>query len=420
MKITEHEWNKYRKKALFRPLEPLTPPPVFGRFIVIPVMDELEELPDTLKSLSLALNRPLSTSTGILLVVNHPPDTPEKRRAADETLLRQLRTAAPELLQELIPGETLFWIDAASAGNELLRGVGEARRIGLDCALTLLAPEQREEAFLCCLDADSPVAPDYLERLEECFLTHPEAGAVSIAVRHRPGKTAAEESAIRAYERYMADYVARLKEAGSPYAFHTIGSAMAVRVPVYIAAGGMRVRSGAEDFYFLQAVRKIAPVIEYPEPLVFPAARPSDRVPFGTGPAIRAQLAGQPLPEYANTAFAALKILLKAADDEILRNIEKFDEKVTDPIRHFLRQHGFYTVWPSVIRNLPARNGAARQAFDRWFDGLKTLQFLKSYQNSAPDSPAVSGGSIPDAGSVREKSRDFSGNDCLPGNSVLH
>ncbi len=420
MKITPHEWNKYRKKALLRPLEPQTPPPVFGRFIVLPVMDELEELPGTLKSLTIALDRHNGPRTGVLLVINHSPDAPEPRRTANETLLRLLRTASPELLHGLVPGETLFWIDAASAGNELRHGVGEARRIGLDCALMLLAPEQRAEAFLCCLDADSPVAPDYLLGLEEWFRVNPEAGAVSIAVRHRPGRTAAEETAIRAYERYMADYVAHLKAAGSPYAFHTIGSAIAVRVPAYIAAGGMRVRRGAEDFYFLQAVRKVAPVGEYPTPLVFPAARPSDRVPFGTGPAVRSQLAGHPLPEYAAAGFSALKFLLETADDETLRNPEKFDEKMTEPIRHFLRQHGFDTVWPSVLRNLPAREGAARQAFDRWFDGLKTLQFLKSFHPAAPDFPPEPEREAPCAGTSVEKHQDFSGNHCHPDNIVLH
>ena len=420
MKITPHEWNKYRKKALLRPLEPQTPPAVFGRFVVLPVMDELEELPGTLKSLTIALDRHDGPRTGVLLVVNHSPDAPAPRRAANERLLQLLRTASPELLRGLVPGETLFWIDAASAGRELRHGVGEARRIGLDCALMLLAPEQRAEAFLCCLDADSPVAPDYLLGLEEWFRANPDAGAVSIAVRHRPGGTAAEETAIRAYERYMADYVARLKKAGSPYAFHTIGSAMAVRVPAYIAAGGMRVRRGAEDFYFLQAVRKIAPVGEYPVPLVFPAARPSDRVPFGTGPAVRAQLAGHPLPEYAETGFTALKFLLEAADDETLRNPEKFDGKMTDHIRHFLRQHGFHAVWPSVLRNLPARKGAAREAFDRWFDGLKTLQFLKSFSVAAQVSPAAPGESASGTGSAGEKHQDFSGKNCLPGNPVLH
>ena len=329
MKITPHEWNKYRKKALLRPLEPQTPPPVFGRFIVLPVMDELEELPGTLKSLTIALDRHNGPRTGVLLVINHSPDAPEPRRTANETLLRLLRTASPELLHGLVPGETLFWIDAASAGNELRHGVGEARRIGLDCALMLLAPEQRAEAFLCCLDADSPVAPDYLLGLEEWFRVNPEAGAVSIAVRHRPGRTAAEETAIRAYERYMADYVAHLKAAGSPYAFHTIGSAIAVRVPAYIAAGGMRVRRGAEDFYFLQAVRKVAPVGEYPTPLVFPAARPSDRVPFGTGPAVRSQLAGHPLPEYA-AAQKSLADIKAKYDSETLHNEEEFRRMYLD------------------------------------------------------------------------------------------
>ena len=52
-----------------------------------------------------------------------------------------------------------------------------------------------------------------------------------------PVMDAAEEAAIRAYEAYLARYVEALRAAGSPYAFQTVGSALAARASAYAACG---------------------------------------------------------------------------------------------------------------------------------------------------------------------------------------
>ncbi len=365
-----HDLDKYLRRGLQRPAEPREMTKGFRHFVVIPVMDELEELPNTLASLAVALPK-AAEKTGVLLVVNHAPDAAPERRNANLETLELLRANDPSLCRQIM--DVLFWVDAASPGKEITRGVGDARRIGLDTALANLADPGK--GILYCLDADSPVAPDYFEKIPAFFAEHPEYGALSLAVRHRAGKTPEEELAIRRYEIYMANYVETLRAAGSPYAFHTIGSAIAVRGESYVRCGGMRVRNGAEDFYFLQALRKVTKVGEYPEPLVFPAARPSDRVPFGTGPAIRSQLAGEALPEYPEEGFAELAKLLGMATDGKLRGA--FEEELTPYAREFLRSGGFFEIWPELLRNTPKREGAAKEAFDRWFDALKTLQFVR-------------------------------------------
>lgn len=373
--IKPHDLAKYLRRGLQRPAEPREVTDDFRHFVVIPVLDELEELPNTLASLAVALPK-AAEKTGVLLVVNHAPGASPERRAANWETLKRLRESDPSLLGGMTAGGNLFWIDAASPGREISRGVGEARRIGLDSALAHLACV--DAGLLYSLDADSPVAPDYFVKVPAFFAAHPEYGALSLAVRHRPGKTAAEEEAIRRYEVYMADYVEKLRRAGSPYAFHTIGSAIVVRADAYIRCGGMRVRPGAEDFYFLQALRKVTLVGEFPEPLVYPAARPSDRVPFGTGPAIRSQLAGEALPTYPEAGFAELAALLAAATDEALRRPETFFAALSPYARNFLEAGGFPAMWPELLANTPRRTGAAREAFDRWFDALKTLQFIRN------------------------------------------
>lgn len=373
--IKPHDLAKYLRRGLQRPAEPREVTDDFRHFVVIPVLDELEELPATLASLAVALQK-ATAKTGVMLVVNHAPDAPQVRKAANLETLARLRECDPSLLGGMTAGGNLFWIDAASPGREIGRGVGEARRIGLDSALAHLVCV--DTGLLYSLDADSPVSPDYFVKIPAFFAAHPEYGALSLAVRHRPGKTAAEEEAIRRYEVYMADYVEKLRKAGSPYAFHTIGSAIAVRSEAYIRCGGMRVRQGAEDFYFLQALRKVTLVGEFTEPLIYPAARPSDRVPFGTGPAIRSQLAGEALPTYPDAGFAELAELLGAATDEALRRPEAFIAALSPYARNFLEAGGFLAMWPELLANTPRRAGAAREAFDRWFDALKTLQFIRN------------------------------------------
>lgn len=368
--MNRRDLEKYLRKARLRPVEPAAPTAgSFRHFIVIPVMDELEELPCTLEVLRSAL--PSEDPPGVLLVVNHGVDAAPERKAHNLELLRRLRS-----------GEFsgVLWIDAASPGCELTDGVGEARRIGLDTALSLIMPESPENALLVSLDADSHVAPDYWPGVTGFFADHPACGALSIGVRHRPGKTPEEELAIRRYEKFMDDYVAGLRAAGSPYAFYTIGSAIAVRASAYIACGGMRVRSGGEDFYFLQALAKVTQIGATEKPLVFPASRPSDRVPFGTGPAIRSLLNGGALETYSPAGFAALKKLMDAVADGDLRDPEVWRAQLPPEAVRFLDERGFFRIWPNVLANTPDSRDARAAAFHRWFDGLKTLQFLRAFR----------------------------------------
>ena len=64
----------------------------------------------------------------------------------------------------------------------------------------------------------------------------------------------------------------------------TIGSAFAVTANAYIKRGGMTRSQAGEDFYFLQTLAQIGTVGEITTTKVYPSARLSDRIPFGTGP----------------------------------------------------------------------------------------------------------------------------------------
>lgn len=358
--MKEHDFQKYLKK---NPAPRLENPHNLTQFTVIPVYDENDYLPATLKSLAAA---PGIEKTLVVLVINHPLGAPQARQAANEELLSQLKTNPFNL-----PHQALI------AAPNLTGGVGQARKIGMDAVLATLNSANIDQAIIWSLDADSPVEPEYFDTVLATFNQHSNYAALSLQVHHQAGVTLEQERAIREYERYLRNYVRRLQQAGSPYAFMTIGSAFAVRSSAYIRAGGMRVRAGGEDFYFLQAVAKTGIVGTLDKVLVHPSARASDRVPFGTGPAVRNLLNGKPLEEIPDFPFEELKKLLNlAAQSGALNNPADFLDRLPVRTREFLVKEKFPDNWQRILANTPCNSQAQLAAFHRWFDGLKTLRFL--------------------------------------------
>lgn len=323
----------------------------FRQAVVIPAYDELEQLPQTLQSLRRCQG---VENSAVIVVVNHPAGGNEK--ASLELL---------EILREQ-PVYTLYLPDLSG-------GVGAARKAGMDAFLASQLPENMEKCVIFSLDADTLVEPDYLQKGAAAVLP---GGAVTFSFVHRPADNAAQQRAIERYEAYLHRYVVKLREAGSPYAFFTIGSAFAVRGDVYLRVGGMKVRQAGEDFYFLQAVAKSFQVRECSEVVVHPSPRLSSRVPFGTGPAVADLLAGKKLPEIPDHAFMQLAAVLDKAAGEVLADPGKFVDGLPEKSGEFFRQEKFIEVWKRVLNNLPERPGARERAFNEWFDGLKTLRFL--------------------------------------------
>jgi len=96
--------------------------------------------------------------------------------------------------------------------------------------------------------------------------------------------------ATQLYELSLHYYVAGMKFAGSPYAFQTIGSTMAVNSSHYARVRGFPRREAGEDFYLLNKLAKVGKVVEMREgpgcEAIRIEARRSERVPFGTGAAV--------------------------------------------------------------------------------------------------------------------------------------
>ena len=188
--------------------------------------------------------------------------------------------------------------------------------------------------------------------------------------------------AILRYECYMRNYAINLLRIRSPYGFTALGSAMAMRADALRKIGGITPLKSGEDFYLLQKFRKMAPIGLYNEECVYPSARPSNRVDFGTGPAIIKGIEGiwSAYPIYHYSLFNDI-------EETYHRIPELFDHTRDTDFLHFL-QTGNKTassadIWKSIrqnVKDLPH----FEQAFHEKADGLRILQFLRQKQKANP------------------------------------
>lgn len=337
--------------------------------VIVPMLNENDNAERFFNSLAASVTAAPNENILIIAVVNcHERSSAEYKKDNFE-LLKRLHNNEFKL-------QNLAIFDHTSEGKTLRNGVGEARKIGMDFALREFDSNDFENSIIASLDADTLTYENYFTEIRRKFNALPEAGAITFNVRH--ADDAEDRIALAQYEKYMQSYCEGLKKAGSPYAFYTVGSAFAVRASDYIRSGGMRKLKAGEDFYFLQAVVKSSKVIHCPDITVRPSARFSARVPFGTGTALRAisDNVKEYLP-FPEKSFDALGEVIAAADAGNLSSAEKFLSSISEENSRFFIEAGFIEDWAKVTSNLPSDQ--LRNAFLlHWFDGLKTLQFIKS------------------------------------------
>ena len=347
----------------------------FAGAVVIPALAEATTIPATLSSL--AANPPdVLRDFLVLVVVNHRTDASPDDKADNGTTLGLLAGGDPRW-----DGLNLAWVDAASAGRELpLKGggVGLARRIGLDLALSRL-DAMNGEALMVCLDADTLVRPDYLPALVRHF-QQSACGAAVIPFCHQRGPTAESDRLITRYELFLRGYLLGLALAGSPYAFHSVGSAMACRASAYVKIGGMNSRAAGEDFYFLQQLARTVGVEQLAGTIVHPSSRASHRVPFGTGRSVSRMQAGGEREQlfYHPACFRLLGAWLNLVADRPDADGSTLQEQageISPCLGQFLELNHFEEIWNKLRRNNPAQ-AALTKAFHGWFDGLKTMKLI--------------------------------------------
>lgn len=301
-------------------------------------------------------------------------------------------------------GLRLALIDASSPGREIPDrdgGVGTARKIGMDAAFRVIEAGVGTVGVIGCLDADTLVEPNYLFALRRHFSGTGAPAAVTGYAHQRPDEPELL-AAICCYEIFLRSYVIGLSFAGSPYAFHSIGSTMACTSAAYAAVRGMNRRQAAEDFHFLNKLAKIGPIGVISETTVFPSARPSKRVPFGTGQRIIRFLTGgrDEYRLYDPRIYEILGSWLASMEKDPDRDPEAVLAEsggIHPGLEDYLRLSRFAVDWRKIRDNSRDPLQLRRQ-FHGWFDGLKTLRLVHHLSRSAfPPVPMFDGqtGEIP-------------------------
>lgn len=346
----------------------------FAGAVVIPSLAEQRNLATTLASLAANPAEVLKQFL-VVVVVNNRSDAPDAYKADNIATLDFLAGA-----YHSGTSLNLAWIDAAHPGRELPvkgGGVGMARKIGLDLALHRMNYNSFDPV-LVSLDADTLVLPNYLETVLAHFESNAAGGAV-LPFRHQACDSAEQQAAIDRYELFLRSYVLGLEQAGSPYAFHTVGSALACRGSAYGKMGGMNTRAAGEDFYFLQQLHRVAGVEPLRGTVVFPASRASDRVPFGTGRSMTRLLAKEQgaVLFYRTECFRILQQWLASANDRHLagKEVVTNSAQISPQLEEYLRTIGTEQVWDRLRNNHRETRSFAR-AFHEWFDGLKTMKLI--------------------------------------------
>jgi hypothetical protein len=171
-----------------------------------------------------------------------------------------------------------------------------------------------------------------------------------------------------------------LKYSGHPYAFHTVGSSMVVRSGVYQKQGGMNKRKAGEDFYFLQKLIQLGNFGEIKKAHVYPSARISDRVPFGTGRAMGEWEEKQEEgfmsyhPEMAND----LKMLFTLVTTE--KEEGSLFLKLPQSIREFIGAD----LWEQKMNEFSTNTSTKEayiQRFFQWFNLFMCFKFAHFYRD---------------------------------------
>ncbi|MEM1007515.1 MAG: glycosyltransferase family A protein [Myxococcota bacterium] len=292
-------------------------------------------------------------------------------------------------------------------------GVGLARKIGMDHACARLLQAQQETGILVCLDADCIVAPSYWKAIEQALAQHPKTNALSIHYEHpihhpqhvdtfwqNPETPHAERETLRSdlaivlYELFLRYYVHLQSWAGLPFAFQTVGSAMAVSAQTYAKVGGMNKRKAGEDFYFLQKCIQYGGCHALHTTTVYPSARTSNRVPFGTGRAMHEILQHDSSPSYTGydlQSFQILKDWLAQRDSWYTSTHQQLQTQFqTWPhlLQHFLRHVRFLDKISEIQRNVGSIYHFEKR-FWTWWDAFMTMKWAHYARDQAFPNPHI-------------------------------
>ena len=368
------------------------------------------EEPDFLEKLTSAIRQ---QSVLIILVVNAsekagPEEIEQTRQIAlhlDRHYSCKARIAPHIQLVSMSDKLDVLLVERCSSGLFLAEkeGVGLARKIAFDIACQLISMDILKTPWIHSTDADAILPHDYFKASADLNTRDVSAGIYPFL--HTPHVQRDIHNAQQSYDLAMNYYVCGLKWAGSPWAFHTIGSTLTINSHHYTLARGFPRRQAGEDFYLLNKLAKIGQIINLQSAPLALQSRLSDRVPFGTGPALLKILAlPDPKQHYLYhhpDCFLALKCWL-----HVCRTLQpgKWKQLSAETITAAKNSSAaFSNIYSGVDSELlltclqalgldkamahAGSNSKTKAVYDRhlqnWFDAFLTLKFIHWMRDNA-------------------------------------
>ena len=345
--------------------------PESAMIVVIPAYLEKDYIFDCLDSLIRSADQ-VEEQIGVIIVVNASVTAPDVVVKEQEELFRSLTAFARENQKDNLRFYPLKEFNI----RKKYAGVGSARKIGMDQAVYMFSRWENYEGVIVSLDADATVAPNYFAELLKYFSNVKRSGC-SIFFQHP--LEGEESDAIVLYELYLRYYKNALAFTGFPYAFHTVGSAFALRADRYVRAGGMPRKQAGEDFYLIQKAVQMGGWGELNSTCVYPSPRRSGRVPFGTGPSVRKMLEGRvEYFTYNIGAFIDLKRFFDQADRLFGISENDFEDLLKtfpEGVRDFLLNDNFFDSLNDLNRNCSTAE-VFRKRFFELFNAFKVVKYL--------------------------------------------
>ncbi|MFC2100574.1 hypothetical protein ACFLRZ_01965 [Bacteroidota bacterium] len=340
-------------------------------FVAIPAMDEFENTPIVLQN----LEKQCGNIHYELVVCVNQPESWWNIKEKEHICINNTNTIEYLRDNQFKFSFPIHILDRSTKGNGWEGknyGVGWARKTAMDTINDLASKND----IIISLDADTEFSENYINSIIKTCQKHLNKTAISVPYYHKLSNDEKANRAILHYEIYMRYYALNMIRIGSPYNFTAIGSAMVIPVWAYKKAGGITPHKSGEDFYFLQKLRKIGAIHQWNEEFVYPAARFSNRVFFGTGPA---------MIKGANGDWSSYPIYHFQFFDEIKETyncfpelFKKDSETLMDQLLHlkFPRK----AIWDLLRKNYKQEDKFIKACHDL-IDGLRILQFLK-WRNS--------------------------------------
>jgi hypothetical protein len=364
----------FEKAGRFRPRIPGAPDEATTLAVIIPCMAE----PELLQTLQSLLDcDPVPGKAEVIVLINEPENGPAEISALNLDTSAAARkwviSHEPEWLKFHIVGPVRLPAKWA--------GVGLARKTAMDEALSRFNRLDRPDGIIISLDADTLVERNYFRAIRDHFLLHPGDVGATIRFSHQTEEfPARQQQGIRIYEQYLFYFREALRFTGYPHAIYTVGSAFAVTARAYMKRGGMTRRKAGEDFYFLQTLTQLGKVGEITATCVYPSARVSQRVPFGTGPFMKKWMekTDNEFLTYNFQAFRDLKLLFghrsrlfrtETGEPETLVNA------LPEPVRAYLQQENLMTEIGELARNCRQAE-TFNERFFQIFNAFRILKFL--------------------------------------------